>query len=372
MRTLLLAGGGLTHALYLANARHLLPQDVRVILLSPERFVPYSGMLAGLVAGRLRFRDCHIDLGHLCRATETELRFARLNALDLDTRQAQLDDGETLTFDLLSVNTGLQASHAIPGLAEHGLSMRPISGFLPRWQEALTRLQGRARNEPAHLGVIGGNIDAVQMALAIRHRLSQAPQLKAPVQVHLIHEGGNLLPNLPLAARLRAAQLLQTREIRVHPLFRVTRIDAEQVYTEHHQHLPMDEVVCCLSGQPGQWVEASGLALTDRGLIQVNHHLQAVNHACVFAAGAVAGAPGQGVATDLAWQQAPVLAANLARALSGEPLRRYKPRPRTLSIVTTQDRYGLACYGNWVWGGAWVERWKFRRERKVMGYFPSV
>ena len=73
MRTLLLAGGGLTHALYLANARHLLPDDVRVILLSPERFVPYSGMLPGLIAGRFRFRDCHIDLGQLCRVGKKPL-----------------------------------------------------------------------------------------------------------------------------------------------------------------------------------------------------------------------------------------------------------------------------------------------------------
>ncbi|UZJ43244.1 FAD-dependent oxidoreductase [Marinimicrobium sp. C6131] len=375
MRTLLLAGGGLTHALYLANARHLLPDDVRVVLLSPERFVPFSGMLPGLIAGRLRFRDCHIDLGQLCRATHTELLFGRLASLDPEQRQARLDNGDLVDFDLLSINTGLQAVDTIPGLAEYGMSTRPISGFLPRWQETLARLCARDRNNPANLGIIGGNLEGVEMALAIRQRLRREESLKAPVSVHLIHGGGKLLPEFPLAAQLRAAQLLQEREIRVHPLFDVARVDREQIYTDRHQHLPMDAVIGCVSGQPGAWVSTSGLALTDRGRIQVNSHLQAVSHPFVFAAGAVAsvaGGPGPGGVTDLALRQAPVLAANLARALAGEPLRRYRPGRRTLSIITTSDDYALARYGNHVWGGRWVERWKYRRDRKVMANFPRV
>ena len=375
MRTLLLAGGGLTHALYLANARHLLPDDVRVVLLSPERFVPYSGMLPGLIAGRFRFRECHIDLGQLCRATHTELKFGRLASLDLAQRQAQLHNGDAIGFDLLSVNTGLQATDTIPGLAEHGMSTRPISGFLPRWQETLADLCARDRNNPANLGVIGGNLDGVEMALAVRQRLLHEDNLKAPVSVHLVHGGGKLLPEFPLAAQLRAAQLLQEREIRVHPLFDVARVDGQQIYTDRHQHLPMDSVIWCVSGQPGAWVKTSGLALTDRGRIQVNAHLQAVNHPFVFAAGAVAsvaGGPEPGAAANLALRQAPVLAANLARALAGEPLRRYKPGRRTLSIITTSNDYALARYGNQVWGGKWLERWKYRRDRKVMASFPRA
>ncbi len=375
MRTLLLAGGGLTHALYLANARRLLPDDVRVVLLSPERFVPFSGMLSGLIAGRIRFRDCHIDLGQLCRATETELAFGRLAELDLTRRSAQLDTGEAIDFDLLSINTGLQALNSLPGLAEHGMSARPISGFLPRWQEALERLHARDRNNPANLGIIGGNVDGVEMALAIHHRLRHEEGLKTQVKVHLIHGGGKLLPEFPLAAQLRTTQLLQERDIRVHPLFNVARVETHKIYTARNQHLPMDELVWCVSGQPGPWAASSGLSLTDRGLIQVNPQLQSVSHPFVFAAGAVAsvaGNPPAGAAADLALQQAPVLAANLVRSLNKEPLRSYNPGSRALSIISTNDDYALARYGSWVWGGKWVERWKYRRDRKVMASFPRV
>lgn len=375
MRTLLLAGGGLTHALYLANARRLLPDDVRVVLISPERFVPYSSMLPGLIAGHYRFRDCHIDLGHLCRSTDTELTFGRIERLDPNQREIQLDNGETLAFDLLSLNTGLQPGEPIPGLEEHGMSIRPISQFLPQWQETLERLRGRERNDPAHLGVIGGNVDGVEVALAIRERLKRDELLKAPVTVHLIHAGGKLLPEFPLAAQLRTAQLLQAHEIREHPLFQVNRVEANRIQTERHQHLPMDEVVSCVSGRPGPWVKASGVALNDRGLIQVNPHLQSVNYPCVFAAGALASVTGSfsnGSAATLALRQAPVLAANLARSLANEPMRSFRPSARVLSLITTSNLYGLARYGNWVWGGKWVERWRRRRDQKVMASFPRA
>lgn len=373
MRTLLLAGGGLTHAFYLANARHLLPDDTRVVLLSPERFVPYSGMLPGLIAGHYRFRDCHIDLGALCRHTGTELTFARLQSLDPDQKQAHLDNGEVIAFDLLSLNTGLQAPTHIEGLHTHGMSLRSISRFLPRWQGALNRLRNRPRNAPADLVVVGGNVDGIEMALAIRRFLNQDTTIKAPVTVHLAHSGGKLLPDMPLAAQLRAAQLLQEREVRVHPLFEVSQVNESQVRTRHHQHLPADEVLWCVSGKPGRWVREAGLPLTENGLLQVDRHLQVAGHPDIFAAGALASVAGGhqgGAAATLAWRQAPVLSANLARRLAGERLRRFRPNKPVITTIITQDRYGLARYGQWVWGSRWLEAWKRRRDLKIMRRFP--
>lgn len=374
MRTLLLVGGGHTHALYLLNARRFLPDDIRVLLVSPERFVPYSGMLPGLVAGHYRFRDCHIDLGRLCRSTATELVFGRVTELDLERRRARLDSGHALDFDLISLNTGLQTGEALPGVREHALCCKPVSEFLPAWQETLEALCARKREEPAHLGIVGGSNTAVEMALAVRHRLDHTERLKAPVDVHVMHSGGSLLPDFPLAAQLRTAQMLQERHIRVHPLFEVARVEADQVLTERHQHLPMDRVIWCARGKAAPWVAQSGLSVNDRGLLQVNQHLQSVSHPFVFAAGDMANLssaplPNSGA---VAIHQAPVLAANLTRSLQREPLRSFKPKRRYLSIVASGDQEALARLGDWVWGGRWVWRWRRRLDRRFMAQFPGV
>lgn len=374
MRTLLLVGGGHTHALYLLNARRFLPEDIRVLLVSPERFVPYSGMLPSLVAGRCRFRDSHIDLGQLCRSTETELVFGRVTDLDLEQRRAQLDDGRSLDFDLLSLNTGLRTGDALPGVEEHALCTKPVSRFLPQWQETLESLYARARNDSVNLGVVGGGSASIEMAMAIRYRLDRAERLRAPVQVHLLHAGGSLLPELPLAAQLRAAQMLQERQIRVHPLFQVARVEAHQVLTERHQHLPMDHVVWCARGKAGDWLARSGLASTDHGLLQVNQHLQSVSHPFVFAAGDIAHFSSAPLPTEgaIAVHQAPVLAANITRSLQSEPLRSFKPRKHYLTMIACGDEQALARWGNWVWAGRWVWRWKKRIDQRFMGQFPGV
>lgn len=372
MRTLLLVGGGHTHALYLLNARRLLPDDTRVVLISPERFVPYPGMLPGLVAGHYRFRDCHIDLGQLCRATETELVFGRATHLDPQNRRVTLEDDTTLDFDLVSLNTGLQPDTRTPGIETHALSLKPINRFLPLWQETLEQLHTRDRIDQVNLGVIGNNLTAVEMALALRHRLNRDDRPKAPITVHLVHTGGKLLPDFPLAAQLRTAQLLQERQIRVHPLFQVARVEADQILTERQQHLPMDKVIWCQPGEASQWLASSGLKVNDRGLIQVNPSLQSISHPSVFAAGEIASAtaPVQAQTEAQPERQAKVLAANLVRAFEGEPLRTFKPARRALNVLACGDEFALARWGNWVWGGAWVWRWKQRMERKYMAQFP--
>ena len=373
MRTLLLAGGGLCHALCLPKLRARLPEDVRLLLISLERFMLYPAMLPGLVAGDYRFRDCHIDLGSLCHSTDTELVFGRLEELDLDNRRAQLGDGRELSFDLLSLNIGLDADTRPAGVAEQALSLKPLSQFLPHWQQTLERLYARGRTEPAKLGIVGGGVQAMELALAIRHQLQHDPRLKAPVEVHLIHSGSKLLPEFPLAGQIRGAQLLQQRQVRDHPLFLVTRIESGELFTDRNQHLPMDEVLWCEPGRATAFLDRAQLSTTERGLVEVNRHLQSISHPQVFAVGDMAAGADTPVQSDgLVLRQAPVLADNLLRQLSREPLQAYKPAHQTLSIVNASEDYALARFGNWVCAGAWVWRWKRYRDLKFMAQFPRA
>jgi len=373
MRTLLLTGGGLCHALCLPKLRAQLPEDVRLVLVSPERFVLYPAMLPGLIAGDYRFRDCHLDLGSLCHSTDTELVFGRVEKLDLKARRAQLDGDRQLDFDLLSLNIGLDADNSLPGVAEQALNLKPTSQFLPRWQQTLERLYARSRTEPANLAVVGGNPQAIELALAIKHHLQRDPRLKAPVEVHLIHGGNKLLPDYPLSVQLRIAQLLHQRQVRDHPLFPVARIESGELFTGRNQHLPMDEIIWCGPGRAHPFLGRSELSTTDRGLVQVNRHLQSISHPEVFAVGDIAaGADTQPQTNGLVLRQAPVLATNLLRQLHPEPMRSFKAPRLTLSIVNASNDFALARFGSWVWAGAWVWRWNRYRDLKFMAQFPRA
>lgn len=377
MRTLLLVGGGHSHSLLLKRLLGRPNPETQVILVSPERFAPYSAMLPGLIAGHYRFRDCHIDLEQLCRNAGATLICARVERLDLDARTALLSDGQQLAFDLVSLNCGIQSAPP-PGADEHNhVAIKPISQFLPRWQETLERLYQRVdRHKGASLAVVGGGATGVELAMAIRYRLDRDPRLKVPVDIQLVHSGGTLLAEAPLQAQLGVAQQLQAMGVRVHPLFTVSRVADQELHTERGQHLPVDEVLWCIEGSAPNWPSQCGLACDAAGLIKVNRHLQSESHPFVFAAGDIATISGQPLpqAGIHAVREAPVLTDNLLRCLNNPThtgaLRAYRGQKRYLSILTCGDEYAIAQRGQRVLAGKWVWRWKRYIDRRFMAQFP--
>ena len=68
-------------------------------------------------------------------------------------------------------------------------------------------------------------------------------------------------------------------------------------------------------------------------------------------------------------RQGPALAANLRRALKARPLVRYVPQRSALALISTGNRYAVASYGDIVFAGAWVWRWKDALDRRFMARY---
>ncbi|MCW5890460.1 MAG: hypothetical protein KIT14_07900 [bacterium] len=120
---------------------------------------------------------------------------------------------------------------------------------------------------------------------------------------------------------------------------------------------------------PPPLAASTSLPLDADGALVTDACLRAPADARVFGAGdciAFAGSalPRVGV---YAVRQAPVLAANLAAALDGRPLRRFRPQRRTLLIVSCGDGTGLALWGGLWWHGRLAAAWKARLDRRWLG-----
>ncbi|WP_111642435.1 FAD-dependent oxidoreductase [Marinimicrobium alkaliphilum] len=369
--TLLLAGGGHAHRhLLLHRLLKHLPDD-RVVLVAPERFVAYGPMLPGLLCGKYRFRECHIDLAHLCERAGVELLYGRIAGIDQAARRAWLDDGRELGFSVASLNTGARPITALPGAEEHALSLFPVQHFLPLWQQLREHLSERTR--PLSLGIVGDSSLAIEMALAIQESVQNDRRSSIPVELHLITTGSDLPADTERALQLRVALTLYQQKVRIHTRFPIGTIESDRVLSEHQQLLRLDQVILLNASGGGAWLESSGLTADASGRLTVESTLQVKGCEKLFAVGDVAlnpAAPPLSLANASLEQQSQRLAHNLNACLKGEALKS-GPFKTARTWVDLGSEQALTHWGQWIFAGPWVRRAKERLARRTMARYPG-
>jgi len=321
-RRLLLVGGGHAHVEVLRRFGLVPEPGVEIVLVSPAPATPYSGMLPGLVAGHYRHAECHIDLPALCRFAGARFTQDAVTGLGDGGRGVLLETGTGLEADLLSLDVGSTPPRSrITGAAAVGTGVKPVDAFLAE----LDRRLSWPPPVPPRVLVVGAGAGGVEIALALRHRLDQAGAASGSLrwQVGLVASGPALLPGHGQAVRRRIARLLDHRGLRVHLGVAVAAADA------------------------GGAVFAAGDVAT---LAERTH-------------------PKSGV---YAVRQGPPLAANLRRALTGQPLLVWQPQRHTLALLATGPRHAVASWGPLSVASAWVWHWKDRIDRGFMRRYQSL
>ncbi len=361
MRRLILAGGGHAHLAVLHALGRASLRGVEVVLVTPVPRQAYSGMLPGWIAGHYERADIEIDLEPLARRAGVKLVLDRVEAMDADHRRVALSDGRHLDFDLLSldVGSGIDIS-SLETLGDRLLPLRPLDGFLGRWPVVLEA----ARRHPGfRLAVAGAGAAASEIALAVRHafdreHLNRTVCLVAPSEKFLLgHSPG---------VRRRIEDRLRDAGVELHDGHAVGTPDGLLLPDGHS--LAVDCVIAATGASPPSWLERSGLRLDERGYVAVDSTHRSLSHHHVFAAGDVCSRPDRHFARSgvHAVRAGPVLAANLAAALSGGALRNYRPRRRSLYLLACGQRSAVVSWGAFSGGGPWAWRWKDRIDRRFV------
>lgn len=369
MRRLLLVGAGHSHLEVLRRFGQAAPPGAEVVLVSPGREAPYSGMLPGLVAGHYTHAEAHVAVEPLATRARAEFHPARVVALDPEARRATLDDGSAIAFDLASLDVGSSPAVAgVVGAAEHALAVRPVDRFLAGWDGVCDAAR---RQRGARLAVVGGGPAGVELALAMHHRLVRELGDGSRVSVSLVGDAPRLLPQHAACAARLAERSLRERGVALHLGQRVARCDEEGLLLQGGERVAADTVVWAAGSGAPRWLAATGLACDAAGYVAVDDTLRSVSHPAVFAAGDCASMvahprPRSGV---IAVRQGPPLASNLAAVLAGGTPTPFVPQREALAIVATGDRRGIATRGGWALEGAWVWRWKDHLDRAFMARY---
>ena len=372
MKQLLLLGGGHSHVEVIRRFGLAPPPATRIVLASPDRHTPYSGMLPGFVSGHYAFDECHIDLDRLCGNANVHFHRAAAAAIDPQRKSVTLCDGTSLEYDVVSFNIGsTPPAHAVPGALEHAIQVKPVSRFLKAWDtiREAARHSGRA----PRIAVIGGGAGGVELALALHYRLRCSGQAAAPA-VDIFTDTAAILPGHAASVVRVLTRILAERAITVHTQARVAAVEPGCLHAAAGASFKADHFIWVTGASAPAWIATSGVSTDAAGFVLVNAHLQSVSHSDILAAGDVASIAGQRLPKSgvYAVRQGPTLAANLRQALVAGPLRAYKPQASTLALISTGDRRAVASYGRFAVEGAWVWRWKDHIDRRFMHQYRAL
>ena len=375
LKDLVLIGGGHSHVIVLKRFGMNPIPGVRVTLIARDVHTPYSGMLPGLVAGHYEFDAAHIDLGRLARFAGARLYHDEAVGLDLAQRRVMCRNRPPASYDVVSIDIGVTPVVKVTGAEEYAVPVKPIGRLVHRWE----RLRARAQHEtrPLSVGVVGAGAAGVELTLSIQHALRPlvSGDDTGPVsEFHLFGANDTVLPTHNRRTRAKFLRVLDERGVRLHLGHRVTEVNANGLRTDGGVWYELDEVVWATEAGAQTWPRESGLHVDDEGFIRVGDTLQSTSHADVFAAGDIAvmvNHPREKSGV-FAVRQGPPLDGNLRRALRRQPLKRFTPQRRFLSLVSTGDQYAVASRGRWALEGRWVWKWKNAIDQRFVRNFSDL
>ena len=220
--------------------------------------------------------------------------------------------------------------------------------------------------------VVGAGAGGVEVALSTQFHLQKLLHRHAlptdKLRFHLICSNGSVLPTHNRSVQCRFMRILTERQVIVHKACTVTEVSTHTLQLDSGNSLHADITIWATHASAPAWYRESGLAVDERGFIQVNSSLQSVSHSDVFAAGDIATVtdyprPKSGV---FAVRQGLPLYKNLKRVLESRRLKKHVPQISFLSLVSTGNKYAVASRGAFAWEGAWVWKLKDTIDRKFM------
>ena len=358
-RNLLLVGGGHAHLGVIQQGRRYTDRGHHLTVVSSS-FHDYSGMGPGLLSGQYPLTDVRFDVAALTRAVGGQFVEDTVCGVDPQNRQVVLASGATLSYDVLSFNTG---SSVMPLPTENQttssvFTVKPIANLI-RAREAI--LQQAPHKESTRIVVVGGGAAGCEVAGNLQ---ALAQQQDLDLDITLVAGQALLNTFSPRTRQLVLAELMH------YPLHLLEGCNVDSIrhgvaLLDDQRELPFDVLIQATGIKPSGPFKDAGLAIGPHGGLSVNASLHTTLFPEIFAAGdCLFFQPGILAKVGVyAVRQSPVLARNLLAALESKPMRLFSPQKRYLLIFNlglgraVATGYGLA--------------WRGRSASRLKGYLDA-
>lgn len=330
---IVIVGGGFG-GLYTAMALSERPQHPPILLIEPNEQFLFLPLLYELLSGELRRWEIAPRYDKLLAGRGIAHLRDRVEAIDTERRLVHTHGGQTLPYRRLVMASGATTTtFGVPGADRHCLGFRTLAD-VERLQKLLADL-ARSRRPLQRLAVVGAGATGVELACKL------ADLAAGSAVIELIEQGPQLLPQGRSFNREQAGLALRRRDVRLRTHTAVVAVEADRL----RLHRTDAETRSSETPQPEEELAAAGVIWTaglafrppaitpapprdERGRLRCASTLQLRSHPDLFVIGDLAAPDGlEGPlpsSAQVAFQQAPLLAANLLRSLADEPLQPFQ------------------------------------------------
>jgi NADH dehydrogenase len=323
-------------------------EDVGVLLVAKDNFFTFWPMVASIISSEVESRNVAQPLRRALITAGASFRRAELKGIDHERKVIETDGGVEFPYDQLVISLGGQANFfGIPGVEEHGLTMRGIEDaervrnrVIERFEE-VSLARGEVPESKLTFVVIGGGATGVETASEIHTLVHEALAPDYPnidphrVRIYLLEAMDHILPELDPALRRTARTRLQNQRIEVKTGAMAEEITADCVKLKDEDDIPAENVVWTAGNRPNVAINDLGLPVDEKNGIKVDEYLRVEDHPGIWAIGDCAAIPNLGEEDSQlvppnaqgAQQEGKVVAKNVLAAIDGKELEPFEYKP---------------------------------------------
>ena len=360
-----LVGGGHSHCIFLkrwAMRREKPPSEI--ILINPEAFTPYTGMLPGLISGYYKKEEVYIDLGKLCNSSGARFLRGQVESINLVKKTLTIQGRPELFFDLISIDVGITSKPSdFSSTSKSVVSAKPLDQLYSSWNNFIlksTQLKKRKIN------IIGGGLGGVELAFSAYERLEKE---KIPYDITIL-DRGPILKNESRGLKSRLKKLMQKNSFKIIESTNIVRIEDAGIEISDGSLIESDFTILASGAYPYPWIKQSGIPCIN-GFIIVDKFLRSPKFPFLYAAGDCAHLqetprPKAGV---FAVRAGPYLFHNILAKIEKKALKKFNPQRNHLKLISIGRRRAISAGRGFHLSGSLIWKLKDLIDRNFMDSF---
>mgnify|MGYP006281285805 FL=1 len=346
-KKLLLVGGGHAHMMTLQNLQRFTEKGHEVTVIGPSRYHYYSGMGPGMLGRDYRPEEIRFDTKKTVESRGGTFLEGKAADLDPESRTVVLESGETVPYDVLSLNAGSHVDTDMVGKKnEHLFTVKPIE----KLYEASLIIEKLAFEGPVRVAVVGGGPSAAEISGSVAGLGRNFCKNQVDVTVFA---GKNFMKKFPAGVTKRVEKVLSKNGVKIDRSGYVDSIENNRVVLDSGESSEAHVIFLATGVRPSDMMQRAGIPTgPDRGMA-VNRYLQSEKYPEIFGGGDCihfSEHPVDKVGV-YAVRENPVLLHNLEAALDGGDFQIFAPQKSYLLIFNLGGKTGVFRKGRITFNG---------------------